>query len=225
MHLVELTAHEKHHGSKGITNIFKELEDQVESEINQAVASMGTEQEKEKKNKLKQKRKHKYSRDKSRKDFIQLEDYVMYFFKKVLHEWEMELDDRPNDVKRTAKGRVAAATHKQTRQYMRPYFHLLKERTVPKSMMVCCEKIVEGCKKRDYIAANEAYMTMAIGNAAWPMGLTSVGIHERAGRAKIFTHNVAHVLNDEKQRKYVQCMKRLMSFHAHKYPSVVSKNM
>jgi len=35
------------------------------------------------------------------------------------------------------------------------------------------------------------------------MGVTMVGIHERAGRSKIFSSNIAHVLNDETSRKYL----------------------
>jgi pre-mRNA-splicing factor 18 len=38
-----------------------------------------------------------------------------------------------------------------------------------------------------------------------------VGIHERSGREKIFSNNVAHVLNDETSRKYIQSLKRLVS--------------
>ena len=45
---------------------------------------------------------------------------------------------------------------------------------------------------------------MAIGNAPWPIGVTMVGIHARTGREKISARNVAHVLNDEAQRKYIQ---------------------
>lgn len=45
---------------------------------------------------------------------------------------------------------------------------------------------------------------MAIGNAPWPIGVTMVGIHARTGREKISSRNVAHVLNDETQRKYMQ---------------------
>ena len=52
---------------------------------------------------------------------------------------------------------------------------------------------------------------MAIGNAPWPIGVTMVGIHERTGREKIFSKHVAHVLNDETQRKYIQALKRLMT--------------
>ena len=45
---------------------------------------------------------------------------------------------------------------------------------------------------------------MAIGNAPWPIGVTMVGIHARTGREKISSRYVAHVLNDETQRKYIQ---------------------
>ncbi|NXH87060.1 PRP18 factor, partial [Edolisoma coerulescens] len=59
--------------------------------------------------------------------------------------------------------------------------------------------------------ANDAYLQMAIGNAPWPIGVTMVGIHARTGREKIFSKHVAHVLNDETQRKYIQGLKRLMT--------------
>lgn len=41
-----------------------------------------------------------------------------------------------------------------------------------------------------------------------------VGIHERSGREKIFASNVAHVLNDETSRKYIQSLKRLVRIFA-----------
>ncbi len=48
------------------------------------------------------------------------------------------------------------------------------------------------------------------GNAPWPIGVTSVGIHERSSREKI-SHvtgmnagGEAHIMNDEATRKYLQ---------------------
>jgi pre-mRNA-splicing factor 18 len=38
-----------------------------------------------------------------------------------------------------------------------------------------------------------------------------VGIHARPGRERIASKHVAHVLNDETQRKYIQAIKRLIS--------------
>ena len=56
------------------------------------------------------------------------------------------------------------------------------------------------------------YITCAIGNAPWPMGITGTGIHERQGRQHLREDKIAHVMNDETQRKYLQSVKRLMTF-------------
>lgn len=69
-------------------------------------------------------------------------------------------------------------------------------------------EIVHHMQTREYIQANDAYLRLSIGNAPWPIGVTMVGIHERSGREKIFSNNVAHVLNDEVSRKYIQSLKR-----------------
>lgn len=63
----------------------------------------------------------------------------------------------------------------------------------------------------DYVSANRCYLEMAIGNAPWPIGVTMVGIHARPGREKVFSKEIAHVLNDEAQRKYIQGLKRLIT--------------
>ena len=69
-------------------------------------------------------------------------------------------------------------------------------------------------------AANDQYLLAAIGNSAWPIGLTMVGIHERSGREKIQTNKVEHVMNNELQRKYLTSVKRLITFAQSKRPDV-----
>ena len=86
-------------------------------------------------------------------------------------------------------------------------------------------KIVNFCEEREYVKAGDQYVQLAIGNAPWPMGVTSVGIHDRAARTKIFASNVAHVMNDEFQRKYITSIKRLMTQCQHLYPTDPSKMM
>ena len=51
-------------------------------------------------------------------------------------------------------------------------------------------------------------VAMAIGNAPWPIVVTMVGIHARTGREKIFAQQIAHVLNNETQWKYIQVERR-----------------
>jgi hypothetical protein len=74
-----------------------------------------------------------------------------------------------------------------------------------------------------YLQASDAYLQMAIGNAPWPIGVTMVGIHARTGREKIFSKNVAHVMNDETQRKYLQGLKRLMTKCQQYFPTNPSR--
>lgn len=92
-------------------------------------------------------------------------------------------------------------------------------------------EIVHYMQKRQYQRANDSYLRLSIGNAPWPIGVTMVGyvdcvlpfdhpcnkpnsihpvcsIHERSAREKISADQVAHVLNDEVSRKYIQSLKR-----------------
>lgn len=68
--------------------------------------------------------------------------------------------------------------------------------------------IVQCIRERNYLAANDVYLRLAIGNAPWPIGVTSVGIHERSAREKIShvmnASGQAHIMNDEATRKYFQ---------------------
>lgn len=73
--------------------------------------------------------------------------------------------------------------------------------------------------------ANDAYLELAIGNAPWPLGVTNHGIHSRTAQEKIYAKNVAHVLNDETQRKYIQAIKRLMTQCQKYFPSNPSKSV
>jgi len=68
-------------------------------------------------------------------------------------------------------------------------------------------------------------MDVAIGRAAWPIGVTMVGIHARSGRAKIESSNVAHVMNSELQRKYLTSVKRLITYKQNKSNAPPSKKV
>uniref|UniRef100_A0A671Y5G3 Pre-mRNA-splicing factor 18 n=1 Tax=Sparus aurata TaxID=8175 RepID=A0A671Y5G3_SPAAU len=117
----------------------------------------------------------------------------------------------PDHVKRGVQGKVASATHSQTESYLKPLFRKLKKKNLPADIKESITDIIKFMLEREYVKANDAYLQMAIGNAPWPIGVTMVGIHARTGREKIFSKHVAHVLNDETQRKYIQGLKRLMT--------------
>jgi pre-mRNA-splicing factor 18 len=95
---------------------------------------------------------------------------------------------------------------------MESLFDLLDRRQLEASQLDAIDRIVKAIDARQYREAHDAYMSMAIGNAPWPLGATMTSIHSRSAREKIFAKNVAHVLNDEQQRKYIQSIKRLITF-------------
>lgn len=63
-----------------------------------------------------------------------------------------------------------------------------------KTILDKIDDMVTLCEAKEYKAAHDKYIELSIGNAAWPMGVTMVGIHERAGRSKIFTSEVRNRL-------------------------------
>ncbi|KAH9999224.1 Prp18 domain-containing protein [Russula compacta] len=150
---------------------------------------------------------------------------IYYALKRVLKEWGESMAERPEHVKRTTQGKLAAATQVQSAQYLKPLFKLLRSRSIPDDMLPRLAEIVHYMQKRQYQRANDAYLRLSIGNAPWPIGVTMVGaslipysIHERSAREKISSDQVAHVLNDEVSRKYIQSLKRLLTFSQTKYP-------
>ncbi|KAI5831474.1 Prp18 domain-containing protein [Schizophyllum commune] len=143
---------------------------------------------------------------------------IYYALKRTLKEWEEAMDDRPEDVKRTTQGKLAAATQVQSAEYLKPLFRQLRSRNLPPDVLARIAEIVHFMQTRQYQKANDSYLRLSIGNAPWPIGVTMVGIHERSAREKISSDQVAHVLNDEVSRKYIQSLKRLLTFSQTKYP-------
>ncbi|XP_030072355.1 pre-mRNA-splicing factor 18 isoform X2 [Microcaecilia unicolor] len=150
-------------------------------------------------------------------------DIITKVLKFLLGVWAKDLNGREDYVKRSVQGKLASATHKQTESYLRPLFRKLRKRTLPADIKESITDIIQFMLQREYVKANDAYLQMAIGNAPWPIGVTMVGIHARTGREKIFSKHVAHVLNDETQRKYIQGLKRLMTICQKHFPTDPSK--
>ncbi|VAH44566.1 unnamed protein product [Triticum turgidum subsp. durum] len=153
------------------------------------------------------------------------EDKILVFFKRLLNEWNQELDDMTELEKRSAKGKSMFATFKQCARYLSPLFEFCRKKVLPDDIRKALLFIVDCCMKRDYLQAMDQYIKLAIGNAPWPIGVTMVGIHERSAREKIYTNSVAHIMNDETTRKYLQSIKRLMTLCQRRYPALPSKSV
>ncbi|KAJ2080152.1 hypothetical protein H4R24_003281 [Coemansia sp. RSA 988] len=153
-----------------------------------------------------------------RTDMDRLHTLLYVYLKRLLYEWGDYLALRPEDERRSAEGKMAAATQRQSAEYLKPLFRSLKQRKLQADVMARITEIARSTLDREYMNANDAYLQLSVGNAPWPIGITQVGIHSRAARENISASKVAHVLNDETQRKWIQSIKRLVRFAQTKYP-------
>jgi pre-mRNA-splicing factor 18 len=163
---------------------------------------------------------------------------IPIFLNRTLKEWDAYLSARPAEEKATARGKIVAQTCTQTGTFLAPFYKLLRKDQVAYDVLlryviisnVSIYRVTEICEftqQREYQKANDAYIKMSIGNAAWPIGVTAVGIHERAGNDKRSGGSTAgHVLNDEVTRRWIQSIKRLVTFcQVVRPPSDGSKSM
>ncbi|KAJ6247848.1 pre-mRNA splicing factor-related [Anaeramoeba flamelloides] len=144
------------------------------------------------------------------------EESVSYF-EELLEQWYIDLQRVDDEEKRSRKYKIDVATYKQCFSDIQSLFKLIHTRKVSKVILEFVCEIVELIKKNDFIEAQNTYIGLAIGNAAWPIGVTSVSSHQRTSRDKISQNKIAHVLNDETQRKYIQAVKRCITYAEKKY--------
>merc|ERR1719367_2384775 len=102
---------------------------------------------------------------------------------------------------------------------------MIRKHTLSDDIRDSLVRMIRCALRRDYIVCSQAYMEMAIGNAPWPIGVTNAGIHARPARESIFSKQIAHVLNDETQRKYIQGLKRLITKAQEYFPTDPSRSI
>lgn len=140
------------------------------------------------------------------------------YFTLILAEWAAALARRPGEVAGSLAGRQAATAMLQARDGLRPLFRKFEADGVPGSMLGPLLEVVRAAQARRYVEANDAYLRFSIGKAAWPIGVTMVGIHERSAREKLHEGGQGHILADEVTRKVLQSVKRCLSFAQVRWP-------
>ncbi|CAH8620263.1 unnamed protein product [Heterobilharzia americana] len=155
----------------------------------------------------------------------QVIEHVLRYLKFLLSKWGHALNTRTKEEKLSYSGKMASATYTQTVEYIKPLLRTLQNNRCKADILNSLVKIMVLMMDRNYLKANDAYLELAIGNAPWPLGVTNHGIHSRTAQEKIYAKNVAHVLNDETQRKYIQAIKRLMTQCQKFFPSDPSKSV
>jgi pre-mRNA-splicing factor 18 len=153
--------------------------------------------------------------------YIFLHRQLASYFTLLLSEWQRALDARPSEVQSSQAGRAASTSYKGVLRDLTPLFRHFESLTLPASLLEPICAIVSATQSRRYVVANDAYLTLSIGKAAWPIGVTMVGIHERSAREKLHDGqgaNQAHIMSDEVTRKFLQSIKRCISFAQTRWP-------
>jgi pre-mRNA-splicing factor 18 len=153
--------------------------------------------------------------DKTKFIYRQLASY----FTLLLTEWSIMLSQRDEATKSSGTGRAAYNSYLTVLSDLTPMFRRMENDTVEPDLIPPLCEIVRFMQTRQYVKANDAYLTLSIGKAAWPIGVTMVGIHERSAREKLHEHDKqAHIMSDEVTRKLLQSVKRCISFAQTRWP-------
>lgn len=105
------------------------------------------------------------------------------------------------------------AMQRQAKEHLARLLLRLKMGNLPIDILTNLSNVVSSLQEGDFTAANRAYLQMSIGKATWPVGVTSVGIHERAQREREHKKlDSAHILADETTRQWLQSLKRLITY-------------
>ncbi len=141
------------------------------------------------------------------------------YFTLLLTEWSRDLSHRDLATKESQQGRLASNNLTQTITNLTPLFRKFESQDLPDSVLNPVCAIVRDAQQRRYVAANDGYLRLSIGKAAWPIGVTMVGIHERSAREKLHeSDKQAHIMSDEVTRKYLQAIKRCLSYAQTRWP-------
>lgn len=137
------------------------------------------------------------------------------YFTMVLTEYQRAMEAERSD---TTASKAAYATMVQSRENMKPLFRRFEKGDVDDDLLAPIIEIVQAAQERRYVDANDGYLRLSIGKAAWPIGVTMVGIHERSAREKLHNGERGHVMGDEVTRKFLQSIKRCLTFAQVRWP-------
>lgn len=144
---------------------------------------------------------------------------IASYFTLLLTNWSHDLSQRDAETKSSSSGIAAYNAYLTVLKDLTPLFRQLESRSLPPDLLSPLCDIIRHAQSRRYVKANDAYLTLSIGKAAWPIGVTMVGIHERSAREKLHEQdNKGHVMGDEVTRKMLQSVKRCLSYAQVRWP-------
>jgi pre-mRNA-splicing factor 18 len=140
----------------------------------------------------------------------------------LLSEWRniITTPDHNDDTASPSDNKNALEVLAQTEAYCQPLLQQLRQKALPKQLYPKLAMLLMYIQQHRYREANDVYIQISIGNAAWPIGVTAVGIHARSARERITGYGnendenvqVAHIMSDDATRKWLIAIKRFITF-------------
>ncbi|KAG5363256.1 Pre-mRNA-splicing factor 18 [Yarrowia sp. B02] len=155
------------------------------------------------------------------------------FLARLLSEWEGTLDkgaqvsgENELDTSEAANAVKRNAIFAETQSSLSSLMVLLRHNGLQDEVLAMLSKVMYHVQHEEHHQAYDVYLKLCIGNACWPVGVASIGIHARASQNKTIasarnSKQVAHIVNDD-TRQWLVCIKRLLTF-AEGYESAVRR--
>ena len=105
-----------------------------------------------------------------------------------------------------------------TKRSLFPLLVQLRKDTLPRELLTSLASLLYHLQQRtraDQDAALQLYLKLSIGDAAWPIGVSDVGIHARSNHTRIAqggNSDIANIMRDEQTRLWIVAVKRLVSY-------------
>ncbi|AMD20269.1 HDL475Cp [Eremothecium sinecaudum] len=102
----------------------------------------------------------------------------------------------------------------EVKRNLLPLLVQLRKSTLPTNLLTTLASILYHLQQSEYDNANQRYMDLSIGNASWPIGVASVGIHSSSNTSTALGAARANVMKDKTTKDWILQIKRLITFSA-----------
>ncbi|ODV58731.1 mRNA splicing protein PRP18 [Ascoidea rubescens DSM 1968] len=162
------------------------------------------------------------------KIYIQMRRYIIFLVK----QWDMKIEENLSDLVRKTNNESDNLTIEkveeekkmvvETKRNLVPLLVQLRKKTLKNNneLIPSLFSVLYYLQQRNYKLSNDYYLKLSIGNVAWPIGVIQVGIHARSAQGKITGEKqIANIMSDEKTRKWITSIKRLITFAEKRFPT------
>jgi pre-mRNA-splicing factor 18 len=102
-------------------------------------------------------------------------DLIIAYFQRLFRQWEKKMQSRPDDVKRSTKGKLQSINLAQASEHLKPFWDGLRKRNLAMDILIRIADVCRHLQNHSFNLANDAYIRLSIGNAPWPIGVTGSG--------------------------------------------------